>query len=246
MRSFAVLAALVLLVAAFATLAPASLIDARVASATGDRVRLAQASGTVWSGSGSLCDAAGRWCVPIGWRVDALALLQGALGVTLVPREGSNARGSIVARDGTFVLTGVHLEVPAAALESAWSTPPVPQFGGELVVDAPAFRADAARADGTLDVRWQRARATLAGVAIDLGAFDAHAQGGSDGVDVDLANRDGEVGVTGKFRITRQAYALDVMLTPARTLPAALAMIVRSLGTPAADGAVHVTWQGPR
>ena len=69
MRAVAVLVALVLLAAALAALAPATLIDARVAARTRDRVRLAEASGTVWSGEGTLADAAGRWRLPVSWRL---------------------------------------------------------------------------------------------------------------------------------------------------------------------------------
>jgi hypothetical protein len=242
----ALLAALVLLVAAFAALVPATLVDARVAALTRDRVRLAQASGTVWSGEGQLCEAAGRWCIPVAWTLQPAALLRGALDVTLVPRADAPTRGGVVAQDGTLALRDVHLEVPAAAIESAWKRSPVPQFEGNLVLDAPAFRSDGARSDGALDLRWQRARAGLAGTAMDLGTVEAHARGTEGGVTVDLGNHGGDVAITGVFRITPQAYALDATLTPATTLAPALALLVRSLGTPAPDGSVHVTWQGPR
>jgi len=48
------------------------------------------------------------------------------------------------------------------------------------------------------------------------------------------------------MRVTPQAYALDATLTPASTLAPAVALLVRSLGTPADNGAVHVTWQARR
>ena len=246
MRAAVVLAALVLLVAAFAALAPATLVDARVAALTRDRVRLAQASGTVWSGEGRLCEAAGRWCIPVAWRVEPAALFRGALDVTLVPRADATTRGAVVAHDGTLALRDVHVELPAAAIESAWKRSPAPQFEGDLVVDAPAFRSDGTRSDGALDVRWQRARAGLAGAAMDLGTVEAHARGTQDGVTVDLGNQGGDVAIAGVFRITPQAYALDATLTPAATLAPPLALLVRSLGTPAPNGSIHVTWQGPR
>jgi hypothetical protein len=81
------------------------------------------------------------------------------------------------------------------------------------------------------------ARAGLAGAALDLGTVEAHAKGSEDGVSVDLGNHGGDVAIAGVFRITPQAYALDARLTPATTLAPALALLVRSLGTPAPDGA---------
>jgi len=245
-RAAAVLVALVLLVAAFALLAPATLVDARVAAVTHDRVRLAQARGTVWSGEGQLCDASGRWRIPVAWRVGAASLLRGALDVTLLPRADATARGSLVAHDGTLAVRDLHLELPAAALETAWSRPPVPWFEGELVADAPAFRSDGARSEGGFELRWQRARAGLAGVALDLGVVEAHAKAADGGVSVEIGNRGGELGIAGVFRILQQSYTLDATLTPATSLPPPLAMIVRSLGQAAPDGSVHVTWQGRR
>ena len=51
MKRLAVLAAVVLLLlAAFAAFAPATLLDARLDAATQGHLRLADASGTVWSG----------------------------------------------------------------------------------------------------------------------------------------------------------------------------------------------------
>jgi len=246
MRAVAVLVALVLVVAAFAALAPATLIDARIGALTRDRVRLAQAHGTVWSGEGTLGDVAGRWRVPVSWRLNPAALLRGAFDVTLVPRAQAVARGSVVAQDGTLALSNLHVEAPAAALESAWNKAPVPQLDGELAIDAPAFRSDGLRGDGTLAVRWQRARAALVGATLDLGSVEAHAKPTRDGLDVDIGNHGGDLAIAGVMRVTPQAYALDATLTPASTLAPAVALLVRSLGTPADNGAVHVTWQARR
>jgi hypothetical protein len=246
MRALAAVVALLLLVVAFAALAPATLIDARVAALTQDRVRLADADGTVWSGTGQLADAHGRWRVPIARRVGAAALLRGDLDVTLVPATGNAARGSIVAREGRFAVRDLHLESSASALETAWATALAPALGGEVSVDAPAFRTDGVRGNGSFEVRWQRARASMAGMVLDLGTLEGHGRGADDAITVDLVNRGGDVGIAGVARATPESYAVDLTLKPAATLPPALMLALRALGTPAADGSVHVTWQGPR
>src|SRR5436305_11827644 len=130
MRATAALGAFVLVVAAFALLAPVSLLDRQIVSATEGRVRLAAASGTVWRGSGIVSDAQGRWRTPIAWRVDAWPLLRGALSVTPLPSESADLRGTVLAEGETLHVTGLHADVPATALESAWKRPPIPRFGG--------------------------------------------------------------------------------------------------------------------
>jgi hypothetical protein len=152
----------------------------------------------------------------------------------------------VITHDGTLALSNLHVEAPAAALESAWNKAPVPQLEGELVIDAPAFRSDGLRSDGTLAVRWERARAALAGATLDLGTVEAHAKPTQDGLAVNLGNHGGDLAIAGVMRVTPQTYALDATLTPASTLAPAVALLVRSLGAPASDGGVHVTWQARR
>jgi hypothetical protein len=68
---------------AHAALAPATLVDARLARATDVRLRLAQAQGSLWSGAGwiEIRDAHGRAGVArrLAWRVLPGSLLRGRL-----------------------------------------------------------------------------------------------------------------------------------------------------------------------
>jgi hypothetical protein len=246
MRAAFALAALVLLVMAFAMLAPATLLDARVAAMTNDRVRLADAAGTVWNGTGMLSDAQGRWRVPMAWRVSMPAALSGAFRVAFVPEAHGTARGVLTASGNTLDLSTLHLELPAAVLESVWSRPPVPRFDGVIVADAPSFHTDGTHFDGAFDLHWDRARIALAGVAVDLGAVEANARPSADGLTVALSNRGGDLALAGKARAQGNALTLDATLTPGATLPAPARVALRALGPTAADGSVHVTWHGPR
>lgn len=246
MRATLALAALLLLVVAFAALAPATLVDARIAALTRDTLRLADASGTVWSGGGALSDARGRWRLPVSWRLDAAALLRGALRVDLRPTAGGTARGTLGAADNTLELTALHVEVPAAALESAWTRTPVPRFEGVIVADTPSFRTDGMRTDGTLDLRWERARVALLGVALDLGTVEASVRPNAMGTTVALRNRGGDVALRGEARAEGNAFTLDATLTPSPALPQPALLALRALGAGAPDGSVHVKWQGQR
>lgn len=246
MRALVALAALVLVVLAFVALAPATLLDARIAAMTHDKLRLADAAGTVWTGSGALCDARGRWRVPLAWHVSAPAALRGALRIELQPDARSTARGIVTAYDDTLDLASVHLELPAAAIETAWAGAVVPRFEGVIVADTPSLRTDGAHVDGGLDVRWDRARIAVAGIAVDLGSVEAQARPASVGTTVTLRNRGGDVALEGEVHAERDTVALDATLTPAPTLPQPALVALRALGPTASDGSVHVTWRGRR
>ena len=73
MKFVAVLMAFaVLLLAAVALFAPATLLDARLNAATGGQLRLADATGSAWNGRGLVTNAQRTWSIPVGWKVDPL------------------------------------------------------------------------------------------------------------------------------------------------------------------------------
>jgi hypothetical protein len=243
MRALVVLCGLVLMVVAFAATAPASLVDARVRDTTHGRVRLVDTHGTVWQGQGVLAQADGRWRVPVAWTLDAFALVRGALAVTLVPTDTAAARGTIAAEPDTVQLTGVHLDLPAAAIESLWTRPPVPRLDGLVTLDAPSFRAQGRRTDGAFDLQWQRARLSLAGFGASLGTVEAHARPGDGGTVVALQGRGGDILLNGTATWREGRATVDATLTPAATLPPAMAAALRALGRAEPDGSVRVSWQ---
>src|SRR5215468_2038928 len=74
----AVAVAIVALAAALIFEAPASLLDARLASISQGRVRIANAAGTLWRGSGDLVLSGGAH-QGVAWQIDAWPLLRGEL-----------------------------------------------------------------------------------------------------------------------------------------------------------------------
>jgi len=246
MRAAFVLCALVLLVAAFAALAPASLVDGRIAAATEGRVRLADARGTAWHGSGVLTDAQGAWRVPIDWRVGAAALLRGAMELTLESVDAGSARGRLLAEGNALRVDGLHLEVPATVVETAWRRPPVPRLGGAIAIDAPAFTFDGARGDGAFDLRWSNATVALAGLRAALGTVEAHGRGADGVIVVTLSSTGGDAVLRGTATLRNDVNSLDATLTPMPTLAPAAALALRSLGRADADGTIHLTWQARR
>src|SRR6478735_4670748 len=116
MRAAFVLLVLVLLVAAFAMEAPATLLDRRIDGASGGVLRLADARGTVWAGRGTLADARGRWRLPLGWRADPLALLTGRLAVTLVPASPDEPHGVVTIGEQELGVADLEVRLPAGVI----------------------------------------------------------------------------------------------------------------------------------
>ena len=73
--------------AGIAWLAPASLLDARLAQATGGVLRLTGAQGTLWRGRGVVTDANAQ--LPVAWELDPWPLLQGVGRSSICARMAS-------------------------------------------------------------------------------------------------------------------------------------------------------------
>ncbi len=84
MRSWLAVAAGVLLLAmAIAAEAPASLVDRQLDAMTEGRLRVTDAAGTIWNGSGALVVLPYGARVPVDWHIDALPLLRSRLSGSL-------------------------------------------------------------------------------------------------------------------------------------------------------------------
>ena len=228
--------ALLAVVAAVA-LAPASLVDALLASATTGRVRLADPAGTVWRGSGTLTGESGAWRTPIAWRASPLAALRGGVDVDLM------AQGRVVANGGVEV-RDLRVALPAVALAGALPAVPAVDLGGELTLDAPRFRYDGRSGDGALALRWEHARAVVNGTLVDLGNVVARVTPRDGGLGGTLNNEGGALRVDGNVALSNDRIVADVVLTPAPGLPPAIAQALAALGPPDANGSVHVSWRG--
>lgn len=76
---------------AAAWLAPATLLDARIANATDSVVRLVDAEGTIWNGRATLTANAAR--IPVTWQVDGWPLLRGVVQARMRSVAGTRVTG---------------------------------------------------------------------------------------------------------------------------------------------------------
>ena len=240
--SMAILWVLIIAAVALVALAPASWLDRRIASATAGKIRINDAQGTVWRGNGAFVDAQGTWRVPIGWRVEPLAVAKGALDVELEPSEPDAPRGRVLLQNESADLRNVRLTVQARVLPSLSPVTLPIEPGGELVLDAPAFRYRMNQMEGSFDVRWERARVATAGSALDLGTVTAHVAPKGSALVGTIGNVGGDARVDGDVALASSGASVRVNISPGPGVPPDIARLLSALGTPDANGVVHLQW----
>ena len=233
-----------LLLAAIAAFAPASLIDHRLAAVSSAKLRMADAAGTVWSGTGILTDATGSWRVPVGWSVAAPALARGAFNVALRPAAGATPRGTIDISNDTATLRDVVVELPATVLASALPGRAAIVLGGTVTLTAPAFEWNGERGNGTVNARWRDARLVAAGTIADLGTVDVRLEPQDRQLAGSISNSGGDVRIAGTITIASTAIGVDAEIAPLPSTPAPVLRALAALSTPDSAGAVRIAWRG--
>ena len=243
-RTAIVVAIVLLLVVALAVFAPAALLDARLDSVTQGRLRLADTSGTVWSGRGIATNAQRTWSLPLGWKVDPLRLARGDVGITLQPADtGDLPRGVVTWRDATLILDGVAFTLPATVLGESTGAGNLMAFGGFLSFDAPHLSWSAIGGDGSATLRWSGARVSGIAGNLGLGTVSANLAPRNGRIEGRVENRGGDVRIDGEFGWSLSAIEINATLAALPSTPPAVVRALGALGTPDANGAVHVQWR---
>src|SRR5438128_2261550 len=88
----------IILAAAFAATAPATLLAEPLASSTQRRLSLADASGSVWHGRGQLVVTGASFATPVEWHVSPLGLAFGEIRGTLLTDAASSPASFAIGR----------------------------------------------------------------------------------------------------------------------------------------------------
>src|SRR5258708_30998046 len=104
-------------------MAPASLIDGRLDALSAGRLRLANASGTLWNGAGDVRVLPGNTGIPVSWRIDAWPLLWGELRGTLSGIDDAAPPASFMLSARESTVRNVAVALPAGALLRAAGAP---------------------------------------------------------------------------------------------------------------------------
>jgi len=250
MRGWLVIGAgAILLAAALAIEAPASLVDHRVADLTDGRIRIAAATGTVWNGSGELAVLPDGARIPIAWRLEPIPLLRGGLVGSLTAGDVTRRATFTVERED-FVVHDFAIALPAASvLRTAGVPDALTNAGGTLVLDVANLARRGDRLEGRVDLKWTDAAlpAPLTGARIALGDVRLAAAGGGSEIPATLSNSGGEVDVAGTLLFSARAMPqIDARIKPRAGLPAdrseAIAAALSSIGRADGAGSYRIVW----
>jgi general secretion pathway protein N len=200
------------LAAALATtlvLAPAQWAAAAVSNASGGRVELAEASGSIWNGSATLVVAPGadrrddRASLPgtLTWTLRPWGLLHATVDLTLQHTAALAAPLRIQAEaDGRVRIGAASIRLPAsilAGLGAPWNTV---RPGGVLTLRTDGLEARAGRIQGALVGEWEYASSALTPVS-PIGHYRLLLTGPYPGTQVDLQTVSGPLELTGSGTI---------------------------------------------
>jgi general secretion pathway protein N len=142
---------------ALLAMAPATLADFGLRQVTGERMRLAGARGTLWSGSAhvEVRDAMGRTALskPLAWRLRPSHALHGELAYELVLQPGSPPAW-LIASWAKLELADAELSVPGAALALASPTLAALEPMGVVRLSVPSLALERGAARGNATLRW--------------------------------------------------------------------------------------------
>ena len=233
---------LLVVAATIAVFAPASLVDARVASISRGTLRIADAQGTLWRGHGVLTPPDGRWRVPVEWTLRPLPLLGGATSIELTVPEGAaqGVRGRIELRASRALADSLVVRVPATAVTSM-SGPSALQPGGDLELSSDALELAPTGSSGSVAAHWRNARLVGAGLPVlDFGTLTAKLTMRGNALAGPVTSQGGMVLVSGNVSVGAERIAADLRLLPDASAPPELHKALATFGPVDASGAILV------
>jgi len=199
----------VAVLATIAALAPAQWADRALQRATGGRVELAEATGTIWNGSATLVLSSGDERAnarsslpdPLSWRLSFWPLLSGTAELTLRHPSALATPLTISAyADGRLQLGAATLRLPAALLAglgAPWNTV---RPGGILSLRTDGLELSQGRCRGSLTADWEYASSGLTPVT-PIGHYRLQTSGQYPGTRLELQTISGPLELTGSGTI---------------------------------------------
>jgi len=232
-------------------MAPAQWVASAIARATGDRVVLAEASGSVWRGQAGVVLSPGqdagiaRIGLPetLSWQVSPWRLLAGTIDLTLThPSALPQPLQMRVDPTGRVELLAATVRLPAALLAGLGAPFNTIKPGGVISLAWQRLEIHRGRMRGDVVGEWQFATSALTPVA-PFGNYRLLAEGGFPGTRLTLSTLagplelagDGTIDEQGNLRFTGRARALSSVDASIR---AQLAGLVLLLGRRDGDSAI--------
>jgi hypothetical protein len=240
---FATVAIAVAIVAAW--LAPAALLDLRIARATDGAVRLANAEGTVRQGHGNVVAGAAR--IPIAWHVELWPLLRGVVRVQLKSGTGAGTpRATIAVGTDTLAFHAVDVTLPAEVFAPTLTRAAGAVVAGEINLTADDIEWTAGSSRGEARVIWRAARIALPGSAAPLALGEVRTVATADGnvLSGPLGNEGGDLALRGKWTMRmHDSIELALHVTARRPGLPDVERMLSALGTADGNG-WRIEWRG--
>lgn len=234
------------LVVAIAWLAPASLVDSRLARATGGIVRLASTQGTLWNGRGVVTTANAQ--LPVAWSVDAWPLARGVVHMRVRSDAGAETpRATVELRTDGIVLQNTDVTVPAAAIAAALGDMAASSVDGEVNASVSNLRLAAGANSGEARLVWRNARVRAFGNAtpLELGEVRAGLVANGATMSGPIDGQGGSVALRGDWTLKeKDAFTLALRMTPGATADPGLVRWLSAVGRPDGDG-WRIDWRLP-
>lgn len=233
------LAVVVIAVVALGAFAPASLVDAGLASHTEGQLRLANAEGTIWRGAGTLSVDKGRLNLPIAWQVDAASLFRGAPAITLVDSGDASAfRGRAAVAKDRIAIDDLQGTLPGSAIGAFAGVGTI--TGGSVDVRASGLVLSPRAASGAVTFDWKNARAQVADVLADLGTVRLRLTANGDAFTGPVTSEGGMARIDGTVTLRDERVAAQVRIAPTPHASPQVRQAIEAIGRPDASGNVSV------
>ena len=252
MKTLLGLAAAIALLVALAVTAPASLVDQRLEALSAGRLRVADASGTLWSGTGELVLMPRGMRRAVAWHLDAWPLALGELRGTVAIDAAGARRAAFAYGPRNVMLRRLDLALPMESVLEAYGVPgALVAAGGSLTLHVERFvrQAEAIDADAVLQWRDASLPSPRPGVRIALGDVRLDLRGTGAEVGGALSNRGGDVEVAGRVALSSLLIPrIDLTARPRAGLDRhqaeAIAAALSLVGAPEGQGAYRIVWSG--
>jgi general secretion pathway protein N len=222
---------------------PATLVDAGLQRASHDRLRLAEARGTLWSGSGQIeiRDKNGRTGVArsVAWRVVPESLLRGNL-VCDVELEQATRRFPVTVSLSRIELANADISLPAAALGLGVPELALLELTGEVFLQVSSLSIGRNATRGNATLQWRAAGSALSSVS-PLGDYELRLEGEGPAVRVTLHTLQGPIQLDGTgswMHGGRPAFLATARVPPQHQLQ--LAPLLRLIAVERGEGSFEL------
>lgn len=179
--------------------APATIVDAELLRASKGRLRLSQAQGSIWAGSGllELRDAGGRNAIAkdLVWRVLPESLWRGHL-VCEVELESRGKPFVVSASFSRITITNADINLPAAAMALAEPRLKPLKLSGDVALRTTNLAMGAGEMLGNVTLQWRGAGSAFSPVS-PIGSYELQLNGEGKSVNATLSTMQGPLQLDG-------------------------------------------------